>query len=530
MEIKNQVIEKRKLNNYFFEPEKDKTLPYNPALLKNIKSAYEIFIKYINDESSNILIYADPDIDGIMATSIMYKWIKNIHKKVQIIHHQRNKGHGVIPEKVQKTDLLIIVDSSSNSYDELKEIIDKKISKDIIIIDHHIIETDISDIKNVILINPHQIDDEYPNKNVSGALLTLKFLEYCEHNLEYKYVDKLIDLAAISIVSDVMSVSEMENRYYYYKGTKVIQNDGIAALLEKTGTSCSYLNSDSLAFKLNKSLNSLLRLQDIRTIFKLILQYQNEEQDNLIKKILDAIDTRENIEQDIISKISILYDGKGVILAQNNYNGINSISENFNGVIASKMAENNRKNVAIVNNELKGSARAFNNYNFKDYINNSNCASGIGHQGAFGIKINDLDGLKKYIIDHPPVFEINTEFEIELELKNLSKSFFKDIKEIQYLVGNGFDKIRFKIKNIEIADIKTTKGGTTYYLTNKPKQYIRFLDKRIEPNNISVGNICDMYCTIDLNNYFGKDYYECSCYNIDIIDDKINDDWGFLDE
>lgn len=527
MDIKNEITKVRDLPQNFFSPSIINR--YNPALLLNIQNGYGIFIKYVNSDAK-ILIYADPDIDGIMSTSIMFKWINNIHKNVQIIHHQRNKGHGVIPDKVSQTDLLIIVDSSSNSYEELKEIIDKKLAKDIIILDHHMIERSINTINNVILINPHQPDDDYPNKNVSGALLSLKFLEYCEQYLDYKYTDKLIDLAAISIVSDVMSVFEMENRYYYYKGTKVIQNDGLASLLDKVGVGCSYLRSDNLAFKLNKALNSLLRLQDIRTIFRLILQYKNEEQDDLIKKILDAISTRETIEQDIISKISILYDGKGVILAQNNYDGINSISENFNGVIASKMADYEHKNIAIVSSELKGSARAFNNYNFKDYINDSKYASGIGHQGAFGIKINDLEKLKQYIIDHPPVFEVNADFEIELELKDLSKPFFKEVNELQYLVGNGFEKIRFKIKNIEITDVKETTGGTTYYLTNKPKQYIRFLDKRIEQNKLSIGNICDMYCTIDLNNYFGKDYYECSCYNIDVVSDTINEDWGFLDE
>lgn len=554
-DLDKKIIEKRNLDNNFFNPLIDLNLPHNPSSLKNIEKAKNIFFKYLENKEK-ILIVADPDIDGIMASSIMYQWINNIHKNVKIIHHQRNQGHGVIPERINKTDLLIIVDSSSNSVDEVKEILKQGKAKDILIIDHHktnnklvqngyIVEQDsaneeltpnydyeaeINMVENVTLINPHQPDDEYPNKNVSGALLTLKFLEYCENFIDNQYTHKLVDLAAISIISDVMSVSEMENRYYYYKGTSLIQNLGLATLFNVMGLDVVNVKSDDVGFKLNKSLNSLLRLQDIRTIFKLILEYKSEEDINLVDKILKAVKQREAVEEKIISSITILKDSKGVIVAQNNYNDIVSVSNNFNGVIASKMADKEHKNIIIVDNQLKGSARAFNNYNFKDYVSESEFANGAGHQGAFGVKINDLEKFNQYIIDHPPTFKIDDKYEFELELKDLSKKFFTEVEHLQYLIGNGFGRIKFLLKDVEIGEVKETSGKNTYYILNGNKSYIRFLDKSAREDKLKQGNICDMYFTMRVNNFFGKDYYECECYNIEVTDDKINDDWGFLDE
>lgn len=523
--IKNEILKRRNLPVRFFNPTiQDKG---DAAKLHNIGRAKDLFLSYVKDKEKKITVVADPDIDGIMASTIMYQWIKNIHNGVKISHHQRNKGHGVIPERINKTDLLIIVDSSSNSIEEVKLILQQGKAADIIILDHHETDGKINEIPNVVLVNPHQPLDKYRNKHLSGGLLTFKFLEYCEGYIDNAMSHQLIDLAAISIVSDVMNVAEMENRYYYYEGTRLIKNKGLATLLYKLNIDCSNINSTDLAFKLNKALNSTLRLQNIILIFKLILYYQSDEDISFVQQIIENIQKRENIENEIISSISILHDSKGVILAQNNYSEANSMSNNFNGVIASKMADREGKNVAVVSKGLRGSGRAYADYNFKDYINNSGYATGAGHQGAFGINILDLESLRSYIIDHPPIFEVDDTYDIELKFKDLTKKLFAEVMDLQYLIGSGFDEIKFKIADVIVEDIKQTSGGNTYYVSDKTKKYIRFMDKSPNTKEIKKGNTICVYGTLRINTFFGKEYYECHCYNIKVIDDKIDDSWGF---
>lgn len=520
-DLKEKIIQTRNLHPHFFNPTIEDI--YDEGLLKNVDEACELLNKYISNKSK-ISIVIDTDMDGIMATMIMYEWLSDLINP-KIIVHQRNQGHGVIVENVKPTDLLIIVDSSSNSDTEIKEILSKKLAKDILIIDHHIVEGSMASIKGVCLVNSQQDGDLYPNKELSGAMTVFKVLQHMEKM--YTYPNKLIttqdlsDLAAISIVSDVMDVSEIENRYYYYEGLRKVKNRGILLLMRKLHMFGYKVNSHDLAFKFNKAINSMLRLQNIYAIFNLLLEQDDDKIDAMLNSIIDLMDKRDVIEKDIMENLIELYSDDYNIVLQNNYKN-SIIASNFNGVVASKLVDANHKNVMIVNSNYSGSARAYEGYNLKDYIDNSDVAVGVGHQGAFGIKIKDLDELKSYFINHPPVFEKSSEYDFELNLKDISKDLFKDVQEAEFLTGKGYDKIKFKINNIQIVDIKESSSGKKYYEIDK-KNYIRVYTDE----DYQINDIITVYCNLDLSNFFGNDYYSFYCYNSEFIEHKTDEEWGF---
>lgn len=520
-DLKEKIIQTRNLHPHFFNPQKEDI--NDEGLLKNVDKACSLLHQYIKSKSK-ISIVIDPDIDGIMASTIMYKWLSDISNP-KLIVHQRNKGHGVIADNIKNTDLLIIVDSSSNSDKEIKIILKNKLAKDILIIDHHIIEGNITSIKHVCMVNTHQDGDLYPNKELSGAMTVFKVLQYMEKI--YKYDNKKIttndlsDMAAISIVSDVMDVSNIENRYYYYEGLRHVHNRGILLLMRKLNLFGYKISSIDLAFKFNKAINSMLRLQNIYSIFKLLLINKDEEAEPIIDNILSLMEERDNIEKDIMNNLVELHNDDCNMIFQNNYKN-QIIAGNFNGVIASKLADNNHKNIIIVNSEYNGSARAFNNYEFKKYIDNSNYANGIGHQGAFGIKIKDINNLKSYFIDHPPIFTKSSEYDFELDIKEINKNLFDDVKEAEFLTGKGYDKIKFKINNIKITDIKESSSGKVYYEIDK-KNYIRLYDS----TEYKINDIITIYCNLDLSDFFGKDYYSFYCFNSEKTGHEIDEEWGF---
>lgn len=520
-DLQSKIIEARNLHPHFFNPQLEDT--NDTGLIKNINEACELLNKHIKS-NSRISIVIDPDIDGIMSSMIMYKWLSDISNP-KLIVHQRNKGHGVIVENVKPTDLLIIVDSSSNSEEEVKEILKTKLAKDVLIIDHHETNATINLIPHVILINVHQTDDYYPNKELSGAMTVFKVLQHIEKL--YKYPTKQIttndlsDLAAISIVSDVMDVSEIENRYYYYDGIRRIKNRGILLLMRKLDVFGFKVNSHDLAFKFNKAINSMLRLHQIYSIFNLLLTEADDKIEVIIDDIVELMEKRDNIEKDIMDSLTELYVDDYNMVLQSNYPNP-TISGNFNGVIASKLVDANKKNVMIVNSNYSGSARSFNNYFLKDYIDNSQVANGAGHQGAFGIKIKDLEKLKSYFIDHPPVFEMPKEYDFELRLKDVSKNLFEEIQEIEYLTGKGFDKVKFKITDIKITDIKESMSGKKYYEIDN-KNYIRVYDD----TKYEINDIITVYCNLDLSDFFGKKYYSFYCFNSEKTGHEVDEEWGF---
>ena len=147
--------------------EKEKFLKPNdddinsPWELSNMKSAVESIIIAIENKSS-VGIYADIDTDGVTSLTFMYRFLCDFGINPIILYHQRNKGHGVIVDNVPKDlDLLIIVDSSSNSIDECKKLSEEM---EILVLDHHEIT---HDNPYAIVVNPQY--NNYPNKNLSGV-------------------------------------------------------------------------------------------------------------------------------------------------------------------------------------------------------------------------------------------------------------------------------------------------------------------------------------------------------------------------
>lgn len=100
----------------------------DPHLLKNIIPLTEAIQDAI-ENGKMITIFADNDPDGICSTAIMYNYIKKFTKKVQYFHAQRSDGHGIEIAKhlvPSDTELLIIVDSSSNDVEACKELSEKR--------------------------------------------------------------------------------------------------------------------------------------------------------------------------------------------------------------------------------------------------------------------------------------------------------------------------------------------------------------------------------------------------------------------
>ena len=101
-----------------------------------------------------------------------------------------------------------------------------------LVIDHH--ETDkISE--NACIIN-NQIG-EYKNKTLSGVGMVYKVCQYIDNLLGVNYANKIIDLTALGIVSDMMDLRNFETREIITKGLHYIENPFFCAFVEKQSRS-----------------------------------------------------------------------------------------------------------------------------------------------------------------------------------------------------------------------------------------------------------------------------------------------------
>ena len=115
-------------------------------------------------------------------------------------------------------DLVIIPDAGSNDIKYLQELEDKEI--DVIILDHHEIEE--QDFWRTVC-HPHlylinsQLP-QYPNKFLSGAGVVWQFCKYIDSLSEDKYADWYLDLVALGLDGDMMSLQSFETRQLIFKG------------------------------------------------------------------------------------------------------------------------------------------------------------------------------------------------------------------------------------------------------------------------------------------------------------------------
>ena len=266
--LKERGVEEENLK--FFLDKPNKAVLQNPTYFTNIEAGFQMFQEILElNDSQRILLVVDSDVDGFTSSAIFYTYLKRIKPNLQIdyILHE-GKGHGLsdLIDKIidnethseRELKYVILPDSSSNDYIYHEQLAALQIK--CLVLDHHIVEEDTQFSSSAVIIN-NQLSDKYINKELCGAGVTWQFCRYCDMQLKTSYADSLIDLAALGIISDMMSVLSPENRYIIYTGLQNINNYFFLALCEKQSFSMGgKLNPTTIAFYITPLINALIRV------------------------------------------------------------------------------------------------------------------------------------------------------------------------------------------------------------------------------------------------------------------------------
>lgn len=139
--------------------------------------------------------------------------------------------------------LVICPDSSSNDYKYHHDLFKKGIG--VLVLDHHLADS----ISEYAVIINNQLSD-YPNKELSGVGVVWQFCRYIDNILNSNYANDFLDLVALGLCADMMSLRSFETRYLITKGFKKenIKNPFIDYMLDKNSFPLSktdYVSSDS---------------------------------------------------------------------------------------------------------------------------------------------------------------------------------------------------------------------------------------------------------------------------------------------
>lgn len=229
--------------------------------------------------NSNILLVVDDDCDGFTSSALLMNYLHLlfpyfVENNIKYYIHE-GKKHGILSADIVDSDISLVIapDSSSNEYQIHEELAKRNI--EILILDHHA-TTDYS--KYACVIN-NQLDN-YPTKSLSGVGIVYKFCKYLDEQLELEYADDFLDLVALGITADVMSMGDYETRYLVSNGLDNFRNPLIKALFAKTEFSINKsggLSPYNLAYYIAPFLNATARVGTVKEktiLFESLLEFK----------------------------------------------------------------------------------------------------------------------------------------------------------------------------------------------------------------------------------------------------------------
>lgn len=483
----------------------------NPFELRNMRQAVDKVLSYIKN-NKKIAIYSDIDTDGATSTAIMYRYLNNFTNNLEILYHQRKQGHGVRIENVinKDIDLLIIVDSSTNSINECKEL--SNLGVDILILDHHEFEA-VNDY--ALIINPQL--DNYPNKHISGAGICFQFCRAIDEILETDFAINYIDLASVGNIGDMMDVSNIETRSIIYEGLMQIHdksgNIGILQALKVLKKDYKP-NSSDVSFYLTPLLNSTIRLGKIELAIELLICDDENKCNEIAKECKKMNDSRKTLQKGILEEINETID------LSNEFILINAtdikMKSGMNGLIAGNISSQYAKPTLVVTEEddvMYGSARGTTDVkNFKDIMEDTFLFNMTqGHNQACGVEFDKdrieeiTNALNKTLSSKDLEYVIN--YDLELEEDDITWDLCYEMKYLSFITGEGFPEPQFKIENLCFDEIKELGKTKEHIKFSKPEfECVKFFNTQEEMEEMTSSTMIDIIASLDVNSWyhFGK--------------------------
>lgn len=518
---------------------------HSPYLLENIKLAAETLIEAIKKEKK-IHIVVDSDADGITSASIMFLYLKELNYPHVTWNCHEKKIHGIYEEELDQFDydILIVPDAGTNDAEKCEKLV--KQGKQIIILDHH--EKEIEN-EWAIIVNPKSCN--YPNKEISGAIVVHKFCEVLDDFLNVSFSKKFLDLPALGAIADMMDSRVLETRYYCFKGLQNITNKMFRAIVDKQQNKIGgTLTIQNVQFYIAPLINSVFRVgtkEEIETLFKGFITTEDIEVDYKKRGVgIVKVKIHEDIARELanikarqdrtkeklveaISKMAESFPHKIILLNV-------SLIENpeMLGLISNEIANTfHRPTILLKEGKdglLKGSARNFSKFEvteLKSFLKDLPFEFLAGHENAFGVGLRE-ENLQK-IIDGvvEKTKDITTEemyhVDFSMDSSHLNKTFVNMLDRNSKIWGTQLEEPYIHVFNLKGEDIVINEKQTMISFTQNKLKYVIFHPTQEDIENLVNKNVTlEVIGRASINRWNGEetpqfviDKYEISCYNKD---------------
>lgn len=430
---------------HFFRPEYSHL--HDPFLIKDMDKAVARLEQAIA-AGENILVYGDYDVDGTTAVAYFYKFLSEFYANCDFYIPDRYKeGYGISFAGIDFAEannfsLIIALDCGIRSNDKVDYAHEKGI--DFIICDHHLPGE--KKPAAVAVLDPKQADCKYPFKELSGCGIGFKLAQaYAQQNkIAFAELEKYIDLVAVSIAADIVSITG-ENRVLTYYGLKKLNENpstGLRSIIELNNLKRELTISD-IVFIIAPRINAAGRIASGKQAVRLLISSSNDNHSEMAVGINQTNTERQVLDKDItehalgmIAENKVLQKRKSTVLFHENWH------KGVVGIVASRLIETYYRPtiiLAVEDGYATGSARSVRDYNVYEAI--EACSDLLeqfgGHKYAAGLKIK-IENVEAFaekferVVSETITEDMLTpciEIDDELKLDNVNEKFLRILKQ-----------------------------------------------------------------------------------------------------
>ncbi len=376
-----KILTQRRFETYYNS--KEYFLPslqalHDPYLMKDMEKAVTRIDNAIAAQEK-ILVFGDYDVDGTTSVASMYSYLCEVYEAQKLdfyIPHRYREGYGVSKMGIDfaaanNFTLIICLDCGIKSV----ELIDyaNTLGIDFIICDHHLPGATVPNA--VAILNPKQIDCNYPYKELCGCGVGFKLMTALaqHYHLPDENLYNYLDLVATAIAADIVPMTG-ENRILAFFGLHKINTNplpGMKALMELGGIT-KIMTITNVVFVIAPRVNAAGRMDDAKKAVQLFIEKDVEKAkafaellhtDNKERKEADSSITEDALQ--IISEDVLLQNKKTCVVYSEHWH------KGVVGIVASRLIEHYHRPTIVLTKSgdyIAGSARSVPGFNLYEAI------------------------------------------------------------------------------------------------------------------------------------------------------------------
>jgi single-stranded-DNA-specific exonuclease len=331
IKLLDQILVNRNIEDRERFLHSDYTKLYDPFLLKDMDRTV-VRIQQAIQAKEKIAIFGDYDHDGTPAAALLADGIRRCGGAIERVYiPTREEGYSLSRAVIDQfasegIQLLLTVDCGITNKPEIDYALERGIAS--IVIDHHVVQDDkFPDM--AIVVNPKQVGDTYPFKELCGCGLAFKVVQALGQETKKIAAAEMkwfLDLVAISTICDMVPLTD-ENRIFVHYGLIVLRKTkrlGLQALYQAAAIDPETISTYTVGFGIGPRLNAPGRMARASIAYELLvtedessakelaakLEQLNKERQTELETVLKAAEQSVQ-EQSLHKKKVILVAGDG---------------------------------------------------------------------------------------------------------------------------------------------------------------------------------------------------------------------------